>query len=82
MIHHLVIQWHFTRLDPIEVLANLGQPRVEPAKGRELRRDACGERLGREEGRGREGGGGCDVSEEMLDADFFGFFGFDGSGDV
>jgi hypothetical protein len=42
---------------------------LEPAQGGELFGDECGE------------GRGCgvfDITEEMLDADFFGFFSFNG----
>ena len=46
---------------------------METAEGGELFGDAGGE---------GGGGGVFDVAEEVLDADLFCFFGFDGGGDV
>jgi hypothetical protein len=52
---------------------DVGEPGLEPAEGGELLGDARGE-------------GGCgavfDVAQEVLDPDFFGFFGFYCGGDV
>lgn len=82
VIHHLMVQRHLARADTLEVFADLGQSGMQPAQRGELGGDARREGLGGEEGRGGQGRGRSDVSEEMLDADLFCFFGFDRGGDV
>lgn len=67
-IHDRVVHRHRPRRDVGEVPLNVGDARFEAAERGELRAHPGGERRRR---------GVFDVAEEVLDADFFGFFGFD-----
>ena len=73
MIHDLVVYRHAPVGDLGEVGLDVPDARLQALQGGELFGDAGGEG-----GRGRV----FDVAQEVLDADFFSFFGFDGGGDV
>ena len=64
----MMVDGHLACCDIGEVFLNIGYPRLEAAEGGELFGDAGGE-------------GGCggvfDVTQEVLDTDFFCFFCFD-----
>ena len=64
----MMVNGHLACCDIGEVVLNIGYPRLEAAEGGKLFGDASGE-------------GGCggvfDVTQEVLDADFFCFFCFD-----
>lgn len=68
-----MVYGEFAVEDFLEVLPDVAQAEMQALQGLELRGYACGE------------GADCDVAdvaEEVLDADFFGFFGFDYGGGV
>ena len=69
VVHDLVVHGHRARGDVGEVLLDVGDARLQAAEGGELLGDARRE---------RRGGGVFDVAQEVLDANFLGFFGLDG----
>lgn len=73
VVRYLVVHGHLAGGDVDEVLLDVGESRLEATEGGELFGDAGGE---------GGGGGVFDVAEEVLDADLFCFFCFDGGGDV
>jgi hypothetical protein len=70
MIHDLVIDRQLPTNDEREVVSDFNEPGMQALERGELRGDACAE--------GAELVWGFDVTEEMLDTDFFGFFRFNG----